>query len=53
MFLSRVSDSTRRRLLVDNKIINRMISDGVLGYDPELSWALEEVIVREGRDSEA
>lgn len=53
VFLSRVSDSTRRRLLVDNKIINRMISDGVLGYDPELSWALEEVIVREGRDSEA
>lgn len=43
-FLSRVSDSVRRQLISEGKHIRKLITDSCIAYDPELCWALENMI---------
>lgn len=42
--LRKVNDSVRRKLIDQGKRIRRAVADGILDYDPELSWALRHII---------
>lgn len=43
-FLSKVSDSVRRKILAENAKIRQLIKDGKVGYDPELAWAIADLV---------
>lgn len=48
--LRKVNDSVRRKLIDQGKRIRRAVADGILDYDPELSWALRHIIDFDNED---